>query len=282
MTFWEHLDELRGSLIRMAVAVVACAIVAFLFKEELFGIILAPHDEGFITYRLLDKINQALGATPLTAMGDMDVQLINTGLAHQFLLHVRASLYAGVLVTSPYLIYQLFRFVSPALYTHERRHAIRIVGWSYLLFMLGILVSYLLIFPLVFRFLGTYQVSTAVANTVTIESYMSSLMSITLAMGILFEIPVLCWILGRMGIINASLMKRYRRHVIVALLIVAAIITPTSDVFTLTLVALPMWLLYETGILIVKKTKNDDNVNDDDNDNQLGRHTLPHTLNIQR
>ena len=254
MTFWEHLDELRGSLIRMAVAVVACAIVAFLFKEELFGIILAPQNEGFITYRLMDKISQALRATPLTAMGDMDVQLINTGLAHQFLLHVRASLYAGVLVTSPYLIYQLFRFVSPALYTHERSQAIRLVGWGYLLFVLGVAVSYLLIFPLVFRFLGTYQVSTAVANTITLESYMSSLMSITLAMGILFEIPVLCWVLGRMGIINASLMRRYRRHVIVALLIVAAIITPTSDVFTLTLVALPMWLLYEAGILIVKKT----------------------------
>ncbi len=254
MTFWEHLDELRGSLIRMAVAVVACAIVAFLFKEELFGIILAPQNEGFITYRLMDKISQALRATPLTAMGDMDVQLINTGLAHQFLLHVRASLYAGVLVTSPYLIYQLFRFVSPALYTHERSQAIRLVGWGYLLFVLGVAVSYLLIFPLVFRFLGTYQVSTAVANTITLESYMSSLMSITLAMGILFEIPVLCWVLGRMGIINASLMRRYRRHVIVALLIVAAIITPTSDVFTLMLVALPMWLLYEAGILIVKKT----------------------------
>jgi hypothetical protein len=124
MTFWEHLDELRGSLIRMAVAVVACAIVAFLFKEELFDIILAPQDEGFITYRLLDKVSQALMPSA-AAVGGLDVQLINTGLAHQFLLHVRASLYAGVLVTLPYLIYQLFRFVSPALYVHERRHAVR-------------------------------------------------------------------------------------------------------------------------------------------------------------
>ena len=253
MTFWEHLDELRGSLIRMAVAVLACAIGAFLFKEELFGIILAPQDEGFITYRLLGKVSQALMPSA-SAVGRLDVQLINTGLAHQFLLHVRASLYVGVLITSPYLLFQLFRFVSPALYAHERSQAISLVGWGYLLFLLGILVSYLLIFPLVFRFLGTYQVSTAVANTITLESYMSSLMSITLAMGILFEIPVICWVLGRMGIINASLMSCYRRHVIVALLIVAAIITPTSDVFTLSLVALPMWMLYEVGILIVKKT----------------------------
>ena len=253
MTFWEHLDELRGSLIRMAVAVMVCAIVAFLFKEELFGIILAPQDEGFITYRLLDKISQSLMPSAALTLEGLDVQLINTGLANQFLLHVRASLYAGVLVTSPYLLYQLFRFVSPALYAHERSQAIRLVGWGDLLFVLGVLVSYLLIFPLVFRFLGNYQVSTAVANTVTIESYMSSLMSITLAMGILFEIPAICWILGRMGVINASLMKRYRRHVIVALLIVAAIITPTSDVFTLLLVSMPMWLLYEASIHIVKR-----------------------------
>ena len=252
MTFWEHLDELRDSLIRMAVAVMVCAIAAFFFKEELFHIILAPQDEGFITYRLLGQASHIL--TPQGTLDGLHVQLINTGLAHQFLLHVRASLYAGVLLTSPYLIYQLFHFVSPALYEHERRHAIRLVGSGYLLFLLGVLVSYYLIFPLVFRFLGSYQVSATVANTITIESYMSSLMSITLSMGILFEIPAICWILGRMDIINGTLMSRYRRHVIVALLIVAAIITPTSDVFTLTLVALPMWLLYEAGILIVKHT----------------------------
>lgn len=254
MTFWEHLDELRDSLIRMVVAVVVCAIVAFFFKEELFGIILAPQDNGFITYRLLEDISQAILSSPLAAMDRLNVQLINTGLAHQFLLHVKASLYAGVLVTSPYLIYQLFHFVSPALYEHERHQAIRLVGFGYLLFLMGVLLSYFLIFPLVFRFLGTYQVSQAVANTITIESYMSSLMSITLAMGILFEIPAICWILGRMGIINGELMSRYRRHVIVALLIVAAIITPTSDVFTLSIVAFPMWMLYEAGILIVKRT----------------------------
>ena len=253
MTFWEHLDELRDSLIRMVVAVVVCAIVAFCFKEELFGIILAPQDGGFITYRLLEDVSQAILSSPLT-VDRMGVQLINTGLAHQFLLHVKASLYAGVLVTSPYLIYQLFHFVSPALYEHERRQAIRLVGCGYILFMMGVLLSYFLIFPLVFRFLGTYQVSMAVANTITIESYMSSLMSITLAMGIIFEIPAICWILGRMGIIDGELMSRYRRHVIVALLVVAAIITPTSDVFTLSIVALPMWVLYEAGILIVKKT----------------------------
>lgn len=252
MTFWDHLDELRSSLIRMIVAVAVCAIAAFCFKEELFRIILAPQEGDFVTYRLLEHISHGLFSSSIST-DTVHVQLINTGLAQQFLLHVKASLCAGVVLTLPYLIYLLFHFVSPALYSHERRYAIRLVVAGYVMFMLGVLLSYYLIFPLIFRFLGSYQVSEAVANTVTLESYMDSLMSITLSMGILSEIPVICWILGRMGLINARMMSHYRRHVIVALLIIAAIITPTSDVFTLSLVALPMWLLYEISILIVGK-----------------------------
>lgn len=253
MTFWEHLDELRGSLIKMVVAVVVCAVIAFFFKNELFDIILAPQDSGFITYRLLEQIAASLFSDGLSDVGAWDVQLINIGLARQFLLHVKASVCAGILLTSPYLIYLLFHFISPALYTHERKYAIRLVVSGYIMFMLGVLLSYYLIFPLIFRFLGTYQVSDVVANTVTIDSYMETLMTVSLSMGIVFEIPVICWVLGRMGFINAALMSHYRRHVIVVLLIIAAIITPTSDVFTLMLVALPMWLLYEVSILIVRK-----------------------------
>lgn len=253
MTFWEHLDELRGSLIKMVVAVVVCAVIAFFFKNELFDIILAPQDSGFITYRLLEQIAASLFSDGLSDVGAWDVQLINIGLARQFLLHVKASVCAGILLTSPYLIYLLFHFISPALYTHERKYAIRLVVSGYIMFMLGVLLSYYLIFPLIFRFLGTYQVSDVVANTVTIDSYMETLMTVSLSMGIVFEIPVICWVLGRMGFINAALMGHYRRHVIVVLLIIAAIITPTSDVFTLMLVALPMWLLYEVSILIVRK-----------------------------
>ncbi|MBQ4622291.1 MAG: twin-arginine translocase subunit TatC [Bacteroidaceae bacterium] len=252
MTFWEHLDELRGSLIKMVVAVVACAVISFFFKDELFDIILAPQDSGFITYRLLEQIAASLLPDGLSDVGAWDVQLINIGLARQFLLHVKASVCAGILLTSPYLIYLLFHFISPALYTHERKYAIRLVVSGYIMFMLGVLLSYYLIFPLIFRFLGTYQVSDVVANTVTIDSYMETLMTVSLSMGIVFEIPVICWVLGRMGFINAALMSHYRRHVIVVLLIIAAIITPTSDVFTLMLVALPMWLLYEVSILIVR------------------------------
>lgn len=257
MTFWEHLDELRGSLIKMVVAVFVCAIVAFLFKEELFHIILAPQDNQFITYQILEQLSQTILPESLSSLDMWNVQLINTGLAQQFLIHVKAALCAGVLLTSPYLIYLLFHFISPALYAHERKYAISLVGSGYLMFLLGVLLSYFLIFPLIFRFLGTYQVSEVVANTVTIDSYMDTLMMTCLSMGIVFEIPVVCWILGRMGLINARMMGHYRRHVIVALLIVAAVITPTSDVFTLSIVAFPMWLLYEVSILIVKKKEDE-------------------------
>lgn len=253
MTFWEHLDELRNSLIKMLVAVVVCAIVIFFFKEELFCVILAPQDNSFITYRLLEAVSRNLLAGTVLDTDVQDIHLINTGLAQQFLLHVKASLGAAVLLTLPYLVYLFFHFVSPALYTHERKYAIRLVGSGYVMFMLGVVLSYFLIFPLVFRFLGGYQVSEAVANTVTIDSYMATLMNITLSMGLIFEIPVICWILGQMGLITASMMKLYRRHVVVALLVVSAIITPTSDVFTLFIVAFPMWLLYETSIWIVRK-----------------------------
>lgn len=250
-SFWEHLDELRDNLIRMIVAVFLCTVVAFCFKDFIFNIILAPQDCNFPTYRLFGELSGIVFDTGEGVMDDMSVRLINTGMAQQFLIHVKTSVYVGFMMASPYIIYLLFRFISPALYAKERHYAIWLVSSGYLMFLIGILLSYFLIFPLTFRFLGTYQVSQIVENTVTIESYIDTLMMISLSMGLVFEIPVICWIMGRIGIINADMMKRYRRHVIVALLVVGAIITPTSDVFTLLLVSLPMWLLFEISIHIV-------------------------------
>lgn len=251
-TFWEHLDELRNSLIRMIIAVVVCALVAFFFKDALFNVILAPQDNTFITYRLIEQIGAYFTGSELaSSLSPIGVRLINTGLAQQFLIHIRTSLYAGFMLASPYIIYLLFRFVSPALYKTERRYTLQLVTCGYVMFMLGVLLSYFLIFPLTFRFLGTYQISTLVENTVTIESYIDTLLMISLSMGIVFQIPVVCCIMARMGIINAPMMRHYRRHVVVALLILGAIITPTADVFTLMLVSMPMWLLYEFSIYIV-------------------------------
>ena len=242
MSFWDHLDVLRSSLIRMALAVVVFAVVAFLMKDELFSIVLAPRSGDFVTYRWL-------GAE------DFSLHLMNTGLTEQFMIHMRTAMYAGLLVASPYILYELFRFVSPGLYSHERRYALWIVGAAYLMFIVGTLVNYFVVFPLTVRFLGTYQVSPDVANMLTLQSYIDTLLGMSLVMGVVFELPVVCGLLGRLGLVTNQLMSQYRRHALVAILIVAAIITPTTDVFTLFVVALPIYLLYEVSIWIVRMTK---------------------------
>ena len=241
LTFWDHLDELRAVLIRILVITTIAAVAAFCLKEELFAVVLAPRSSDFITYRVM-------GVEPFC------INLMNTGLTEQFMIHLRTALYAGVLAALPYILYQLFRFVSPALYDHERRYATLLVGSGYMMFMMGTLLNYLLIFPLTVKFLGTYQVSPDVANMLTIQSYIDTLLMMNFVMGIVFELPVVCWLLGKMGLVTAQIMSQWRRHAVVVILIVAAIITPTTDAFTLFLVALPIWLLYEMSIWIVRIT----------------------------
>ena len=239
MTFWDHLDELRSVIIRILVITAVAAVAVFAMKDEMFAIVLAPRSSDFITYRLM-------GVEPFS------IHLMNIGLTEQFMMHLKTAMYFGVLVASPYIIWLLFQFVSPALYESERKYATVLCLSGYLMFMLGTLLNYFLIFPLTVRFLGTYQVSPDVANMLTLQSYMDTLMMMNIVMGIVFELPVVSWILGRMGLINRSMMRSMRRQAIVAILIIAAIITPTTDAFTLFVVALPIWLLYEMSILIVK------------------------------
>lgn len=247
-SFWEHLDVLRTAIMKIVAVAVVFGIAAFFFKKQLFDVVLAPKDDRFITYRLLNRITAWAGGS----MDSFSIRLINTGLAQQFIIHMKTALCAGVLCASPYILYQLFRFVSPALYDNERKYVTRMVGGGYAMFSLGVLVSYFLIFPLTFRFLGTYQVSGEVDNLISLDSYISTLVMMCLAMGIVFEIPILSWLFAKLGFLSAEFMRKYRKHAIVIILAVSAIITPTSDVFTLSLVALPMWILYEVSILIVK------------------------------
>ena len=242
LTFWDHLDVLRASLIRMAIVVTGFTVVAFLMKDTLFSIVLAPRSSHFVTYQLL-------GAEVFT------LHLMNTGLTEQFMIHVRTALYAGVLLASPYILYELFRFVSPGLYANERRYTVWIVGAAYLMFIIGTFVNYFVVFPMTVHFLGTYQVSPDVANMLTLQSYIDTLLGMSLIMGVVFELPVVCAVMGRMGLITNRMMTAYRRHAIVAILVVAAIITPTTDIFTLMVVSLPIYLLYELSIQIVRITK---------------------------
>ena len=229
MTFWEHLDELRRRIWYVLLAAIAAAVACFCFKEQLFAVVLAPKPA--------------------------DMQLINVELTQQFLTHMRVALWAGLLVVSPYILYQLFAFVAPGLYHTERRLALRAVGGGYLLFLAGVALNYFVIFPFTVRFLGGYQVSADVQNTITLGSYIAVLGVMSLLLGIVFELPVLCWLLAKIGVLKADLMRRYRRHAVVVILIVGAVITPTGDPFTLALVSVPIYLLWELSILIVKHTE---------------------------
>jgi sec-independent protein translocase protein TatC len=223
----------------MIVAAVVMGIAAFFMKDKLFDIVLAPKDSSFCTYRLL-------------GIEDFSIQLVNTDLTEQFMIHMKVALMAGLLIASPYILYTLFRFISPALYENERKYSIRITVAAYVMFLIGVVVNYLLIFPLTVRFLGTYRVSEEVQTLLTLTSYIDTLTMMTLIFGIIFEIPVVSWLLAKAGMLKASWMTRYRRHAIIAILIVAAIITPTADILTLVIVSLPIWLLYETSIVLVR------------------------------
>ena len=240
-TFWDHLDILRGCLFKIAIAVVGFSIVVFCFKEWVFDIVLAPRNTDFITYRLL-------GIQP------EKVSLMNTGLTEQFMIHMKTSFYVGLLLASPYVLYEIFSFISPGLDDNERRYAIKLVGGVYIMFMLGTALNYFAIFPMTINFLGNYQVSPDVANMLTLQSYMDTLLMMNMVMGLVFELPMLCWLLGKLGLISAAWMRDYRRHAIVLILILSAIITPTGDIFTLSLVSVPIILLYEASILIVART----------------------------
>lgn len=252
MTFWDHLEELRRVLLRCLIVVALFAILAFVFKDEVFWLVFLPKSPDFLSFSILFGSD----ATSASIFGDTpDVQLINTELTHQFVVHMMTSFYTGLIVAAPYIIFELYRFISPALYENERRYATPLVISSYAMFMAGVLFSYFILFPITFRFLAGYQVDASVQNLISLESYIDTLAFLCLAMGIVFEIPILSWLLGRLGILHRQQMQQYRRHALVAILVIAAIITPTSDAVTLTVVSLPMYLLYELSILLVPSIK---------------------------
>ena len=226
-------------LLRCIVVVALFAVLAFIFKDEVFWVIFAPKSPDFLPV--------IFGSSP-------EVQLINTELTRQFVVHMMTSLYVGIIVAAPYIIFELYRFISPGLYENERRYTTPLVIASYFMFMMGIIFCYFILFPITFRFLANYQVDTSIQNLISLESYIDTLVFLSLAMGIIFEIPILSWLLGRLGILHRQHMQQYRRHAIVIILIVAAVITPTADAFTLFVVALPIWLLYELSIAIVRMT----------------------------
>lgn len=250
MSFWEHLDDLRKVLFRMVVVFILAAIGMFVVMPELFDtVVLAPCRASFPLYRLFNYFS------PDSVPADFQVSLVNIQLASQLFVHLTASGYGALLATFPILLYLLYGFVSPALYKKEKKNANVAFVFGTVMFYLGVLLGYFLVFPLTLRFLATYQLSELIPNTITLDSYMDNFTMICLLMGAMFELPLLAWILGRLGILTRAFFFTYRRHAIVALLIIAALITPTGDPFTLFIVFIPIYLLYEISAWIVPAKK---------------------------
>lgn len=249
LTFGGHLEVLRRMLFRILAVSGAIAVVVFCFKDATWQLLLAPSEWDFVTYRVLEQAMSALGFG--FRFEPYHVDLIATGLSSQFMMHVTTAVYLGLLGASPYILYELFRFISPALYEDERRHSVRVVLVVYALFLLGVLMSYYVLFPVAFRFLGTYSVADRVHSSITIDSYVSTFATLTLVMGLVFQLPVVAWLLARMGLVASSVLSRYRKHALLVIMVVSAVITP-PDLMTLVLVAAPLYLLYEVGIRVVR------------------------------
>jgi len=251
MSFLGHLEALRWHLVRATSAVIILALTLFFFKEFLFdGILLAPKSPDFYTYKLLCRISESLNLGDELCITDIPFILISTDLSAQFTTHMWASFVGGLVCAFPYVVWEIWRFVKPALHEREKRYARGIVFYTSFLFICGILFGYYVITPMTVNFLGTYQVSVDVKNTISLSSFISTVTTMTLISGIIFELPVVVYFLTKIGILTPVFMRTYRRHAVVVILILAAIITPTSDVTTLLLVAFPLYILYEISIFV--------------------------------
>lgn len=250
MTFGGHLKELRQMLFRILFVVCGIAIVVFCAKDFTWEILLAPSEWDFCTYRWIERVAAKIGFADFH-FTYFSVDLITTDLSSQFMLHITTAMYLGLLGASPFVMYELFRFVSPALYESEKKYSVQIAVIIYLLFIAGVLMTYFILFPISFRFLGTYSVADKVHSTITLDSYIDTFAMLALIMGVVFQLPVISYTLGKMGFINANMLSEYRRHSFIIIMLMAAIITP-PDLMTLVLVTIPLYLLYEVSIRVVR------------------------------
>lgn len=237
MTFWDHLEDLRKSVFRMAATLIGVTVVLFFFKDFLFDdIILAPSDSNFILYRI--------------AGTDFSLSLVNIEIAAQFMIHMKVTFVSAIILTLPYIIYEVWRFIAPALYDNEKKAVRGAFGLASILFYIGIAVGYFIIFPVMLNFFADYQVSASVPNTFSLNSYISLFMGIVLIFGLAFEFPTIIAAISRLGLISRDMMRRYRRHALCIVVVLAAVITPTGDPFSLLVVTLPLYGLYEFSILL--------------------------------
>jgi sec-independent protein translocase protein TatC len=249
MSFLEHLEELRWHIIRSILAIVFFMIIAFIFKSFIFGeIILAPKSPEFITARLLCRLGDIMNTDAL-CINTKPLQLINIKMSGQLTTHITVAMVAGLILAFPVVLWEFWKFFAPALKTSEARYAKGAVFAASMLFFTGVLFGYFMLAPLSIHFLSTYEIDPEIANQINIRSYIGTLTSICLATGLVFELPIIAFFLTKIGVITPEFMRKYRKHAIVVIFIIAAVITP-PDVFSQTLVAIPLLILYEVSIII--------------------------------
>lgn len=249
MSFWDHLEVLRWALFRSACVLMVIMIGTFIAMPYIFDrFILAPTSNDFITYRWLN----AIGGGVVKLSQDFDVQIININVASQFMTHISTSISLAAVIAFPYFIWEIWRFIEPALFEDEVKHLKPAFFGGTVMFYIGCAIGYMLVFPFTFRFLVEYNLSPNITNQINLQSYIDNFTMLILVMGIVFEMPLLAWLLGLLGILKKSFLREYKKHAVVVLLISAAIITPSGDPFTLMLVFIPLYVLYELSILVVR------------------------------
>ena len=247
----DHLEELRWHLVRSTIAVLIIAVVAFIFKRFVFDVLIfGPTRPDFATYRMFCSISQSMGMDSF-CFQEMPFSIQSRKMAGQFSTHLWTSIYAGIIVGFPYILYEFWRFISPGLKENERKSSRGFIVVASFLFFTGVLFGYYVISPLSINFLGNYQVSEEVRNQFDLESYISLVRTSVLACGIVFELPILMYILTKIGLITPESLRKYRKYSIIIILILSAIITP-PDVVSQIIVAIPILILYEVSIFISK------------------------------
>jgi sec-independent protein translocase protein TatC len=263
MSFWSHIDALRGHIFRSVIVVTVCSVGLFCFPEFLFDtVIFAPLQNNFITYRAFCKMSHLLNLGNDLCFGNYSFKLQSLGLADQFTSQMWIAFLSGLIISAPYVLWELWRFIKPALKEKEKKVSFGFIFSTTFLFIVGVLFSYFVIVPLTVNFLGTYQVSSMVQNNFTMDSYISTVTTLTISAGLVFELPVLIYFLSLFGLVTPQFLRKYRKYAIVVILIVAGVITPSPDVTSQLLVAFPLYFLYEASIFvsyysIKKKVVND-------------------------
>jgi len=253
MSFLDHLEDLRWHLLRSVIAILLAGVAAFVAKDFVFDVLLfGPKNNDFLTYRLLCQVSNFLGFDDSFCISELPFRIQSRTMAGQFSAHIWTSITLGFVIAFPYVIYQFWKFISPGLYTYERKTASGFVGVSSLLFFMGVLFGYYVVTPLSVRFLGTYTVSSEVFNDFDLSSYTALIRASVLASGLIFELPILIYFLTKVGLVTPELMRKYRKISLVLVMFLSAVITP-PDVASQIIVAIPVLILYELSIFISKR-----------------------------